>query len=140
MNELTSNEIRKVADGATSGTSAVTSSIVDMQGATGVIFMGRIATANAGNYLKVAQSDDSGMAGATDLEGSKVTAAQNGEVVAAEIYLPSVRYLQATIVRGAATVTGDLYAVRRVKNRPALNNVTGTIASKILATPAEGTA
>jgi hypothetical protein len=103
-----------------------------------VVFVASIATANAGNYIKVAQGTLANGGDMADLAGSKVVAGVNGELVAVEIYKPAKRYLQATLKRGASTVTGDLIAIRDVKRMPAANNVAGAITSEIYATPDEG--
>jgi hypothetical protein len=139
-----SNEIkiRKVAAGAVSAGTEVISSVVDMAGYEGVLFFCTIATANAGNYLKVQQDTAVGMGSAADIAGSKVVAAANASVVWIDIYKPTERYLTANIIRaGANTATGDIYAIQyEGKVKPELNLVTNTIIGELSISPDEGTA
>ncbi len=132
--------IDKVKETSSSAGTLVTSSTVDMSlydGADGVLFFTTIATANAGNYLSAQQSaDDSSYAA---LEGSKVVAANNNEVVALDIFRPTDRYLQVTVTRaGANTVVGEIYALVY-----GLRKMPSTHATEVVieyhATPAEGT-
>ena len=137
---LTEMEIRKVHAEAGAGTSPIVSSIIDSAGCESVLFFANIGTANAGNYLSVAESDDSGMSGEADLLGSKVIGLVSGNVIAVEIFKPSKRYLRATMTVGSSSTVGTMYCIRKVKKLPALNTVASVIDSEIHATPAEGTA
>jgi hypothetical protein len=137
---LNRNKVRLAASYAAANTSAVEGNIIDCQGAASVAFFGTIATANAGNYIKVQQSDAAAMGDAADLEGSKVICATSGEIVGVEIVRPAKRYLRVYITRTASTVTGDFYAVsNNVNVQPADNNETEVIVSEIHITPDEGT-
>ncbi len=114
MNLSKNVKIVKVAAGAASGTTAVNSEAIDMSNYDGCLLFGSIATANAGNYLKVTQGKDSAFAESEDLKGSKVVPARNGEVAFVDVYRPAEgqgKYLRASIVRTVATATGDVYAV-----------------------------
>jgi hypothetical protein len=136
-----SNEIKitKVKAGQATGTSAVNSDVIDMQGYEGVIFFGTIATANAGNYLKAQQDSASGMGTAADLAAKKIVATADGEVVWLDIYRPAERYLRAVIIRGVTTVTGDIYALRyKGRKRPEDNTTTDVILGELLVSPDEG--
>lgn len=138
-----SNEvkIRKVAAAAASAGTEVISSVVDMTGYDGVMFVATIATANAGNYLKAQSGTNATVTDAADLAGTKVVATANAEVVFLDIYKPVERYLTANIIRaGANTATGDIYAIQYQGNvKPEVNGVTDTILGKLLVSPAEGT-
>lgn len=111
MRQLDVLKIDKVASGASSAGTAVNGSGLDMAGHESVIFTARIATANAGNYLKAQESDDN--SSFSDLEGSKVVAGSNDDIVMLEVFKPKKRYIRAVLIRaGADTVTGDVYAIR----------------------------
>jgi len=138
---LEANEVRLVAAAAVSAGTAVESSVVAVDGAEQVTFFCTIATANAANFLKV-QGGDASNAVSTDLEGTKVVAAANGDVVSVTVVNSQYPYLQAYIERGGAnTATGDVYCVRSgLRKQPADNNVDSEIVSEIHVAPAAGTA
>jgi hypothetical protein len=122
----------------TAGTE-VESDYVDMQGFDGVVFFAEIATANAGNFIKVQQDEDGSGAGA-DLEGTKLVAATSGNVVTVEVKRPEKRYLRANIIRaGANTVTGPIYAIRYAAREVPVSHA-DEIEVEQHTTPAEGTA
>lgn len=138
MNLSKNVKITKVKDGAVSATTEVVSDVVDMQGYDGVIFFATIATANAGNYLKAQQADVSAMTSAKDLAAKKIVAAANASVVWLDIYRPTKRYLTANIVRTAATVTGDIYAIQYSGVKlPETNLVTNKLIGELLISPDE---
>lgn len=140
MNFLSRIKKRLVAAGATSAQTDVEGDVVDMQGFDGVVFSARIATANAGNYLKAQQGDKADGTDMADLADTKVVAAHNGDVVAVEVYRPTKRYVRGVIIRsGAATVTGDMYADQHgAAVLPVSNNVDDVIVSEIHISPDEG--
>lgn len=135
MNLLDLTEIVKVADGATSAGTAVNGSTIDTSDCEGVIFFARIATANAGNFLKAQEGDTSSPT--ADIAGSAVAAATNGQIVALDVHKPLKRYIRAVIVRaGADTVTGDVYAVKYGSRKLPES---GADVNVILASPIAGT-
>ena len=142
--QLSKNALLTLAKaGQVSAGTAVEGDALDMQGWDGVLFFGTIAAFNAGNFIKAQQSSDAGVADAyADLEGSKVAATVNGQVVGVDVYRPRERYVRAYIVRaGANTATGDLYAVRYSGRKAPADNVTaGVLVLASLVSPAEGTA
>lgn len=98
----------KAAQGS-AGT-AVESDSVDMAGYRSATFFGSIATANAGNFIKVQGGATS--TPTTDLLGTAVVADTNADVVKVEIVNPQLRYLRAVIVRaGINTATGEIYCI-----------------------------
>lgn len=122
---------------------AVEGDAIDMQNWDGVLFFITIAKFNAANYIKVQQSSDDAAADPyADLEGSKVAATVNGQVVGVDVYRPRERYVKAYIERGGLdTATGDLYAVRYSgRKAPADNVEAGVRVLASLVSPAEGTA
>lgn len=134
-------KITKVADTTANGTTTINSSVIDMAGYEGVIFFCNIATAAAGNILKVQQGLVSNLSDAADLAGSGQTSGASDEVTGVEIIKPLERYLRATVVRGTSTILGEIYAVQfNPRTRPQNSSLTGTAAFKSLVSPVEGTA
>lgn len=130
--------LAKAAQG--SDTSDVVSDLVDMRGYSGVVFLGTIASENEGNYLKVQQGDESDGSDMTDLEDTSVVADGNGGVVASDVYRPTKRYVRGVIVRGSATATGAIYALRHQPSSvPVTNAVSGEVAVAKTQSPAEAT-
>jgi hypothetical protein len=144
MNFPSECKLDLAAAGASSAGTAVDGSAIDMQGYDAICFFCTIATANAGNFLKASQAADSGGSpdDFSDIAGSKVVAATNGDVVMLNIRRPLKRYVKPHIIRaGTNTATGDIYAVR-YNSRKGLqvNAVTNVVALVELNGPAEGTA
>ncbi len=125
--------------GQSSAGSDVVTDEIDTRGFEGVLIFGSIATANAGNYVKVAQATEAGGSFA-DLEGSKKVVATNGDSFLVDIYRPLEPILKATVVRGGAnTVTGDIYALLYgPRNIPVTHG--STMEGEQHISPAEGTA
>lgn len=140
-NFLSENLLRQVGDAATAGTGTTTGDEVDMAGYEGAVFFCEIGTANAGNFIKIQQDTVTGMASAADLEGSKLAASYDGEIVAVEVKRPTERFLRALVVRGASSTHGPVYCIRYgAAVKPVDNSVDHAIQSEIHASPAEGTA
>lgn len=141
QNLLPDIKITKVSDLTANGTSTVNSSVVDMANYETAVFFTFIATAAAGNVLKVQQGQASNLSDAADLAGSGQSAGTSEEVVAVEIVKPLERYLRATVVRGTSTVLGEIWCIQaNPRNRPVTSSLTGTAAVKTVVSPAEGTA
>jgi len=141
VNLLTDVKITKVADTTANGTTTVNGSVIDMQGFEGVLFVTNIASAAANNIMKVQQGQVSNLSDAADLAGSGQTSGASDEVVAVDIYKPLERYLRPVVVRGTTTVLGEIYAIQyRSRRKPQSNVISGTINSRVLVSPAEGTA
>ncbi|MFO8012120.1 MAG: hypothetical protein R6X20_02325 [Phycisphaerae bacterium] len=138
MNLLENVKVTLVKAQQTSAGTDVESDSVDMEGFEGVVFLAKIATANAANFLKAQQSSDDGSSDAfADLEGTKVVPGDDGDQAKLDIYRPRERYVRAVIDRGgASTATGDIYAVQYgARKAPIANDDAETHVS-----PAEGTA
>lgn len=105
------------AQGAVSAGTDVDGATVDVANYDGVLFFARIATANAGNFLKAQEGDTTSPI--ADLAGSAVIAGTNEDIVVLDIHKPLKRYIRAVVVRaGAASITGDLYAIRYKGRKP----------------------
>lgn len=139
---LKDNKLRLVKAAETANTTVVNSDVVDTANYEEVAFFCTIAVANAGNYIKVQQdvASDFGTDPA-DLEGTKVVAAANGDVVAVSVKRPLDRYVRLVVTRGASSAVGDIYAVLSgPRNKPVDNNVDDEIVSESYSSPDEGTA
>lgn len=141
-NFLNSCQITKVADHSTAATSAVESSIIDMAGFAGVVFVTSLGTAAANNTLKVQQDDANGTGGMADLAGSEVSAGTSDEDLIVAVHQPAKRYLRAVVTRGTSSTCESIYAIRYGADTPQLsaNSVSGTQIAEQHLTPAEGTA
>lgn len=139
MNLSKNVKITKVLAGAVSGGGALNSAAVDMNGFEGVLFVGSIATVNAANFANLAQGDTSGGA-FVDLAGTKVVPGDDGDSFQIDVFRPIDQFVRLEIDRGgAATVTGDVYAVQYgAAKKPTTHGA--TIDSETHISPAEGTA
>lgn len=138
MKQIENLKIDVAAAAASSGTSDVDGSALDMAGYEGVLLFVYIGTANSGNYLQALHGNTNSPS--DTVEGSKVVTDSNGDVAVLEINRPKYRYIKPQVKRGSATVTGEVYAIRygaRVK--PVTNDVANSQNVVALATPATGT-
>ena len=122
-------KIKRVKAYQADGTSTVTTDSVDLQseGADGVLFLTSFQTAAAGNILKAQVSDDDSTF--TDVSGGAVVPGSSDETQWSEVVSPGKRYARGSCARGTSTVLGDCYALLfRMRVRPPVNNVAGTIA------------
>jgi hypothetical protein len=139
MNGFLFDEVKvtRVKAAVAAGTTDQVSSIVDMQGFDGVMFVGCFGTSATNNGLTVQQSADSGMSGGADLAGSSVLLDATQLVAVQDIQRPAKRYLTATAKRGTSTTLDSILAIQyKARTLPVVNTVVG---EKNL-TPAEGTA
>lgn len=133
-------KITKVAASGSAGTEVVTGAI-DMQGFDGVFMMTTIATANAGNYLKGQHDDAVGLGTVADIAGSKVLSGTNGNVMFLDIYKPTKRYVQGSVIRaGANSVLGEIYIIQYKGIKSPVTNVRSGYVGTFLQEPASGTA
>lgn len=142
MNLFKHTKLTKVKAYQSSAGTDIESDVIDMQGFDGVVFFTAIHTANAGNYIKIQQGEVSNLSDAADLEGTKVVATGDGEIVFVDVYKPGERYLRAYIERGGAnTACGEIYALQySAAKKPVDNDTTDTIIGELHITPDEGTA
>lgn len=142
MNLSSEIKITKVKAAEVSAGTEVLSDEVNMAGYDGVVFFTAIGTANAGNYIKAQQDDVMGMAGAADLEGTKVVATANDQVIWLDVYRPLKQFVRVSVIRaGAGSTVGEIYALRYAgRMRPVDNVITNTIIGELHVSPNEGTA
>lgn len=133
--------ITVAAAAATSAGTAVTGAVQDMQGFDGVIFCVKIATVNAGNYLKAQQGQQSGGGDQADLAGTKVVGLVDANLLILDVYKPLERYVRPVLIRGGAnTVSGEIIAIRyRAHKQPTVNTVANASDAVTVISPAEGT-
>lgn len=138
MNLSKQIKLRKVKAATATGTDAIEGDVVDMSGYDGVAFFTTIATANAGNYLKAQQGAAATLSDGVDLAAQKVVADGNGAVVLLDVYRPTKRYVRPVVIRGAASVVGEICAVQyKGRKMPEVNTVANTIVSALLISPDE---
>ena len=140
-----SNEVKftRCTTQQTAGTADQNGSAIDMQGYDGVVFITTFGTANDGNHLKAQQdeNDDSGFGDAEDLAGTKTVSTGANNTVVLDVYRPQKRYIRAVGVLTASSTIGPIFAMQyKGRLRPEDNDVTDTIASELLISPAAGTA
>lgn len=144
MKDYLTNRVKltKVADPSTSSTASVNTTILDMAGYEGIVFLTSLGTANATNVIKVQQDAANSTASMADLTGTSVTSGTSDEDVWVDVYRPEKRYVRAQIVRaGAASTLGDVWAVQyNPRTLPVDNTTSGTIAGEQHLRPVEGTA
>jgi hypothetical protein len=135
MNLSQGVKITKVAAAGASAGTAVNSSSVDMSGFEGVIFIGSLATANAGNSAVAAQSSDN--SAFADLSGASVVTGDDADSFLIDVYRPRERYVRVELDRsGANTAYGDIYAVQyKAAKSPTTHGA--TIDSVLAISPAE---
>ena len=139
MNLSKNTKVILALAGQATGTTTLTTNPIDTQGFEGVMFVGSLASANAGNFAKARQGQQSNMSDGADLANTKVVPVTNGDSFLIDVYKPQERYVDVQIVRGVTTVTGDVYAIL-YGPRKAPTAHGSTIAAETHISPAEGTA
>lgn len=148
MNFGSSGEkVIRIMNGVAAGTSAQTSSAVDMAGFDAVKFYSLFGaiTSGAATSVKVQQSSDDASADAyADLEGTSVTVADDddNQVVVHDIISPRERYLKVVISRATqnAVIDGVIAVLYKARAAAPTNDATTVVAREIHVAPAEGTA
>lgn len=142
LSSLEDVKVVKISDPVAAGTTAVTSDAIDMAGYEGAIVLGAFGTAAANNVCKLQQSSDNGVADDySDLEGSLTAPGASDEDFAISVVRPTKRYLKAVAARGTSTTLENMWAILfGPKAKPVTNAISGTITTKTLVSPEEGTA
>lgn len=124
------------------GTTTIDSSIIDMNGYSGILFIVRLGTPAANNTIKVQQDDDSAMAAAADLTGTLVASGANN-LVAVEVVFPGgqsgERYVRCRVTRGTSTSIDSITAIR-FGARSLPTTMPSTVSFESWVGPIEGTA
>jgi hypothetical protein len=133
-------KVSKVIAAQAAGTGTTNGTTLDMQGFEGVMFVGgAMGTADAGNYFKLQQGEQSDLSDAADLEGTKVTPGDNGDAINLDLYRPQERYVRVVAVRGASSTLGDVYAIQYTGRKPPISD-DSAIDGELHVSPDEGTA
>jgi hypothetical protein len=143
MHSLMENtKITQVLGNQTSATSSKGSSVVDMQGYDGVVFIGSLSVGHAtNNYIKGQQNTTSATATMADLVGTKIQSTASCLQLWLDIYRPRERFVRAVVIRGTASVIYPMWAIQYNGSKMPIDNTTaGTITGEVHVEPAEGTA
>jgi hypothetical protein len=124
---------------SSAATSTIESTVIDMANYQGVVITTDIATANAGNLVKIQQGALANGSDMADLAGSGTPSVTNGNAVVIDVYKPTKRYIRAVVVRGASTAVGPIHAeLYDPRNKVVAHG--STIIAKSLVSPLQGTA
>jgi len=110
-----SPEILVTLDGPTiAGTSAISSTPVDMAGFTGVLFLVKLGTAAANNNIRAQQDTAVGMASAADLAGTLVASGANTGLVLELLLSGSTaeQFVRCLVTRGTSTTIDSMVTIR----------------------------
>lgn len=147
MNRANTEKVIRVMNGVAAGTSAQTSSAIDMQGFDGVKIYSAFGaiTSGAATSVKVQQSSDNASADAyADLLGTSVTVADDddNQVVVHDIYRPKERYLKVVISRATqnAVIDGIIAVLYGASKMPTTDDSSTVVGRETHVSPAEGTA
>ena len=146
MNLSKNVKVTRVMNGVAAGTTDQNSSIIDMSGWDGVLFLAAfgVITATAVTSIKVQQDTDPAGGTMADLAGTAVTVADDddNQVAGVDVYRPRERYVRLVIDRGTANAVIDgVVAIQyRGSKAPSVHDATTVVAIETHASPAEGTA
>ena len=139
-------KVIRVKNAVAAGTSNQTTTAVDTAGYQGCRFIAAFGTitATAVTSVKVTQADDAGISvNAEDLAGSGISltpSTDDNKVVIVDVYRPSRRYLQLSILRGTANAVIDGVVAELYEGRLYPIAKDATIKGQVLlASPAAGT-
>jgi hypothetical protein len=133
------DECLVTADAPTiAGTTTIDSTILDMAGFTGVMWVVRIGTAAANNDIRAQQDVVVGMGAAADLAGTKVVSGAN-TVMVLDLQRPLEQFVRCRVTRATSTTIDSLVAIRYgARKRSTAFPSTQTMEAWVA--PAEGTA
>ena len=141
MQGFLSDDIKITVDDAqASAGTEVDSTILDMAGYDGVLFIAKIGTAAANTYIKGQEDTDSGMATVQDLAGSKTSSAGAGpKTLVLDVQVPAKRYVRVAVIRGTNTTVDAIVAIQyKARVRPVAQ--AAAVALTQMNAPAEGAA
>lgn len=147
QNLLKDIKVTRVLNAVAAGTSNQNSSVLDMSGWDGVLFVAALGalTATQVTGLKAQQGSASNLSDAADLIGTGVGPLADGDsnkCLALDIYRPQERYVRCVLTRGTANAVIDgVVAIQyRGRKSPVTQDTTTLAASESHVSPAEGTA
>lgn len=127
--------ITRVSNSVTGGTTAVDTSIIDMQDWDGVCFIACLGSVTDGSVLQLAIQENtanqtSGMAQPTGAITASVTASSNSNaVLVADIYRPLKRYVRAELTRTTQNAAVDSIVAIQYRGRVVPAPVTNLLSS-----------
>jgi hypothetical protein len=131
----------KVLGFTTAGTSTVATSIVDLAGFDGIVFLASLGTSATNNGVKVTEGNASNLGDAADLAGSKTLLDGTATQVVTDVCRPPKRYVEAQVLRGTSTTIEAVWAILyRGRTLPPTGNATTAQLLNQLLNPVEGTA
>lgn len=139
-------KVTRVMNAIAAGTTDQESSVIDMQGFDGVMFIAAFGaiTTNAVTSVKAQQGTDATVTDAADLLGTGITVADDddNQVVVLDIYRPRERYVRCVIDRGTqnAVIDGIVAIQYNGRRQPTTHDATTVVAAESHNSPAEGTA
>lgn len=142
------NEVKvtRVMNAVAAGTTDQTSSVVDMLGWDGCMFITSFGTITTGavTSVKLQQDTASGFGTAADLAGTAQTVADtdDNKSVIHDIYRPQERYVAVVIDRGTqnAVIDGVWALQYKGRRQPTTHDSTTVIGCETYNSPSEGTA
>jgi hypothetical protein len=140
MNLSTDVRIVQVLTATATGTTAINTNIVDMQGYDGVLFLASIGSGAVNNGMKAQQGQIANMSDAADLAGTNVPSSATATTLALDLYRPLDRYVRAVITRGTTTTIDAVFAILYRGAKKPVNNASSTLSIETWVSPAEGTA
>jgi len=143
MHSLMENtKITQVMANQTAATSSKGSSVIDMEGYDGVVFVGSLSVGHAANnYIKGQQGTTSTTTNFADLLGTKIQSTASALQLWLDIYRPRERFVRAVVIRATSSVIYPMWAIQYNGSKMPIDNTTaGTIIGEVHVEPAEGTA
>lgn len=122
------------------GTTAINSSEVDMEGYDGVLFVAVMGSTATDISMKAQQDVVTGMGGAADLAGSSKALDGTAKIILLDIFRPLERFVRAVVTRTTTTTIEQILAIRYKARNPPVSNASTAQLVKQLVSPEEGTA
>lgn len=146
MNLIKDVKVTRILNAVAAGTTDQTSSIIDMSGFEGVMFVATFGTLTASQVtsMKAQQNTINSASGMADLIGTSVGPLADGDsnkMLVLDIWRPQEQYLQVVIDRGTANAVIDGVIAIQYNSRVSPVTQGSTVsASESHQSPAEGTA
>lgn len=146
MNMSDSIKITRVMNAVAAGTTDQNSSVIDMEGFEGVVFIAAFGaiTASAVTSIKAQQGEESDLSDAADLEGTGISIADDEDnmLLVLDVFRPQERYVRCVVDRGTANavIDGVIAVQYGPRTKPTTHDSTTVAGSEIHASPSEGSA
>jgi hypothetical protein len=145
LNALRQTKVTRILNAVAAGQTVQPSSIIDMKGFDGVVFLALFGSITTGavTSMKAQQGKEADMSDAADLKDSKIDIAddRDNDALILDIFRPLDRYLKAVISRATqdAVIDGVLAIQYKAGYMPTTQDAASVAGSKFLLSPAEGT-